>query len=184
MEVVSTTQQMAERRSGRLKSIFERNRQKLVGFIQKRIRDFEMAEDLAQEVFMKLTNTVDTVESVDAWMYTVASNKIKDYYKKKKEERFDAGEEDLGWNALVADLSSMPDTMMNQEVVWEELHDALALLPELQREAFVKHELEGIPMKEIADIQGSSVATVLSRKRYAVAFIRERLIDFYNELNS
>jgi len=185
MDVLATDITMTEKKTTRLSSIFRKNKDKLVGFIQKRIGDIEVAQDLTQDVFYKLTNMLDTVDSVDAWMYTVARNQIKDYYKKKKESHIDdyLNDDELQLPGLVADISNMPDSLYSLEVVWEELETALQVLPESQREAFVLHELENFTVKEIAELQKVNVNTVLSRKRYAVAFLRERLNEFYKELN-
>lgn len=186
MDALSPEATMTENKSTRLTAIFKNSRNKLVNFIQKRIQDFEVAEDMTQDVFYKLTNVYDKVNSVDVWMYAVARNQIKDYYKKKREQSLgdlvqDDGE--LQLPGLVADVSNMPDSLYTREAVWEELEFSLAELPDLQREVFVMHELENFSIKEIAEFQKVNTNTVLSRKRYAVAFLRERLNDFYKELN-
>ena len=186
MDAIAVEKTMTDNKADKLIAIFKRNKDKLVGFIQKRIHDFEVAEDLTQDVFFKLTNVVDTVDSVDAWMYTVARNQIKDYYKKKRETSINeyVNEEDEPQLAgMVADMSNMPDSLYTREAVWEELEYSLGELPALQREVFVMHELENFSIKQIAAFQNTSTNTVLSRKRYAVAFLRERLNEFYKELN-
>ncbi len=72
-----------------------------------------------------------------------------------------------------------------RSLVWTELADALEDLPDEQRDVFVMHELEGKSFKEIAELTGEPVNTLLSRKRYAVLYLREALQelydDFYNE---
>ncbi len=186
MDAIAVDNTMTDKKASKLILIFKRNRDKLVGFIQKRIQDFEVAEDITQDIFYKLTNVIDTVESVDAWMYTVARNQIKDYYKKKKEQSINEyvnEDDEFQLPALVADISNMPDSLFTREAVWEELEHSLEELPALQREVFVMHELENFSIKQIAEFQNTSTNTVLSRKRYAVSFLREQLNDFYKELN-
>jgi len=68
-------------------------------------------------------------------------------------------------------------------MLWTELAGALDELPEEQREVFVMHELEGKSFKEIAEITGEPVNTLLSRKRYAVLFLRDELQEIYNDFN-
>ncbi len=186
MDALATEATMTERKTSRLTSIFKNSRDKLVNFIQKRIQDFEVAEDMTQDVFYKLTNVVDTIDSVDAWMFTVARNQIKDYFKKKREQsmgQFVDDDHELQLPGLVADISNMPDSLYTREAVWEELEYSLQELPEAQREVFVMHELENFSIREIAEFQKVNTNTVLSRKRYAVAYLREQLNDFYEELN-
>jgi hypothetical protein len=63
----------------------------------------------------------------------------------------------------------------------EELEEALDELPQEQREAFVAHEIEGISFKELSARTGVGVNTLLTRKRLAVLFLRDRLKDIYEE---
>jgi RNA polymerase sigma factor (sigma-70 family) len=77
-----------------------------------------------------------------------------------------------------------PDRLFARSVVWSELSDALEDLPEDQREVFVLHELEGKSFKEIAAETGEPMNTLLSRKRYAVLALRERLQDLYDEFET
>jgi RNA polymerase sigma factor (sigma-70 family) len=70
----------------------------------------------------------------------------------------------------------------NYETALEEIELALDELPDEQREVFVAHELEGRSFKELAEETGVSVNTLLSRKRYAVLHLRERLQSIYDEL--
>ena len=75
--------------------------------------------------------------------------------------------------------------LYERSLLWTELANALEDLPDEQRDVFVMHELEGKSFKEIAEITGEPVNTLLSRKRYAVLYLRETLQelydDFYNE---
>jgi RNA polymerase sigma factor (sigma-70 family) len=63
----------------------------------------------------------------------------------------------------------------------ELLFAALDELPEKQRDVFVRNELEDVTLQQIADEAGENIKTVISRKRYAVKHLRERLRDFYKE---
>jgi len=65
----------------------------------------------------------------------------------------------------------------------EELEDALAELPPEQRQVFIANEIAGRTFAEIAAETGTSINTLLSRKRYAVLFLRRRLREIYKELN-
>jgi RNA polymerase sigma factor (sigma-70 family) len=74
-----------------------------------------------------------------------------------------------------------PEALYARNVLLDELELALDELPEVQRDAFVAHELEGRSFKEMAAETGVSVNTLLSRKRYAVLHLRERLRSIYDE---
>ena len=164
---------------------------RLRGFIRKRVRSVEDAEDIFQEVFYQLTESerlMKPVDQVAAWLYTVARNRITDSYRKKKAEplpEFSNDEDDEFMNdlgSLLFDNGNTPETEYLRSMVWTELDKALAELPDEQRDVFVMNELEGIPFKDIAELTGDSVNTLISRKRYAVLYLREHLQDLYNDL--
>lgn len=97
------------------------------------------------------------------------------------------GDEEEGFPSpgdVFADPQDGPDQAYWRSTVWSELADALEELSEEQREVFVWHELEGRSFREIAENTGTPVNTLLSRKRYAVLALRERLQELYDELES
>jgi len=98
---------------------------------------------------------------------------------------FDDEDED-GYFSNLAALSSAqsdnPDAVFERQLVWDTMYEALNELPEEQREVFILHELENKSFNEIAEQTGVSVNTLLSRKRYAVLYLREKLKDLYDEL--
>ena len=77
---------------------------------------------------------------------------------------------------------SNPETEYLKNLFWEELQQALDELPSEQREVFIQNEIDGIPFKDIAITTGVSVATLISRKRYAVLYLRDRLAVLKDEL--
>lgn len=186
MDTVGITVDMSEQRSATLTNIFTEKKGQIRNFIKKRIRNIAQVEDLLQDVFAQMINTYEDIESMDAWLYTVARNKINDYYRKKKTESLDdiySNEEDSeSLSNLLPDLGNSPDQVYLREVIWEEVMDVLEGLPAEQREAYVMHEFDNYSMKEIAEVQQVTLNTVLSRKRYAVNALKERLEHFYNEL--
>ncbi|HAD11775.1 MAG TPA: hypothetical protein DCF33_04975 [Saprospirales bacterium] len=158
---------------------------RVLAFIQSRIRDLEVAEDTAQDVWLQLTRQedLDQIEEVGSWLFTAARNRITDYYRKKKTVPFsqlvsepgeDFGEEndeDLMLDQWLTD--HLPDTLLESREFWEELDRALALLPPEQREVFVAHELNEVSFREISEKTGVPLNTLLARKRYAVLKLRE-----------
>ncbi len=165
---------------------------RLAGFINKRVKRLEDAEDILQEVFYQLVEADKLMKPIDemaAWLFTVARNRITDLYRKKKpellpefyaDEDFDRAGEELG--ELLANNGETPETDFLKSLVWQELAAALNDLPPEQREVFELTEFEGLPFKEIAKLTGIQVNTLISRKRYAVLYLRERLSILYDEL--
>ncbi|WP_338868157.1 sigma-70 family RNA polymerase sigma factor [Spirosoma sp. SC4-14] len=173
-----------------------KERGRLLAFIRRRLPDPDEAEDVLQDVFVELTEAyrlAKPIERVASWLFSVARNKISDWYRKSQPTgartisiNSPNGDDDddapiLGEWLAVADDSG-PESEFFRESFMDALTDALAELPADQRDVFVQHELEGRSFKEMADEWGVSVNTLLSRKRYAVLHLRERLQDFYDEL--
>ena len=169
------------------------DRKKLFDFIRRRVRTTEDAEDILQDVFYQLLTSYDVTEPITkmtSWLFTVARNKIIDRYRKKREVSFDTQERPddealpLNLEHILFDPRETPDQLFTRSLVWEELADALDDLPDAQRDVFVMHELEGKSFNEISELTGASVNTLLSRKRYAVLMLRERLQDLYDEMKT
>lgn len=165
---------------------------KLTGFIRKRVNRLEDAEDILQEVFYQLTEAdrlMKPIDEIAAWLFTVARNRITDLYRKKKPELLpefyteeDTENAGLELGELLEASGDTPETEFIRSLVWDELAAALDDLPPEQRQVFELTEFEGLPFKEIAQITGEPVNTLISRKRYAVLYLRERLRVIYDEL--
>ena len=171
------------------------HRPKLKSFIRKRVRSSEDAEDILQDVFYQFLKTVENsmhpIEQVSAWLYRVARNLIINSSIKKHETEmpvFRNGETDDEFLSEFSEIlfnnetSPSPETEYLRSLVWVELENALSELPPEQTEVFELNELEGIPVKEISETTGVSVNTLLSRKHYAVKFLRKRLAGLYDDL--
>ncbi len=162
---------------------------RLFGFIKQRVASNEDAEDILQEVFYQFTGNAEPIEQATSWLYKVARNKITDNYRKHKLPLADdifmdatGEEENFNWKEMLLPADSTPETEYLRNIFWEELKTALDELPAAQREVFILNEIEGVPFKDIAEQTGESVATLISRKRYAVLHLRERLHVLKNEL--
>ncbi len=166
-------------------------RTRLRNFIRRRVPDPADAEDMVQEVFYELVEAnrlLMPIEHVTGWLFRVARNRITDLFRKKKPvASSDAAIEDEGGELLrIEDLLPSPDAgpeaLYFRNVLLDELELALEELPREQREVFVAHEIEGRSFKELSAKSGVGVNTLLSRKRYAVLHLRERLQSIYDEL--
>ena len=165
-------------------------RSRLRNFIRRRVPDPADAEDIVQEVFYELVEAnrlLMPIEHVTGWLFRVARNRITDLFRKKKPETFSgaAVEDEAGELRQLEDLLPSPDAgpeaLYFRNVLLDELEFALSELPREQREVFVAHELEGRSFKELSAESGVSVNTLLSRKRYAVLHLRERLQSIHDE---
>lgn len=162
---------------------------RLMGFIKQRVSSTEDAEDILQEVFYQFAGNTEPIEQATGWLYKVARNKITDNYRKHKLPLADdifnsaeAGEDQFNWKEMLMPADSTPETEYLRNIFWEELKAALDELPATQRDVFIQHEIEGIPFATIAEESGEQVATLISRKRYAVLHLRERLQTLKDEL--
>jgi RNA polymerase sigma factor (sigma-70 family) len=173
-----------------ISEIITRERSRLRNFIRRRVPDPADAEDIVQEVFYELIEAnrlLMPIEHVTGWLFRVARNRITDLFRKKKPENFSeaAVEDEDGQRLQIEDLLPSPDAgpeaLYVRSVLLEELETALDELPDEQRDVFVAHELEERSFKEMAAETGVSVNTLLSRKRYAVLHLRERLQSIYEE---
>ena len=174
----------------RISEVVAEQSSRLRNFIRKRVPNEADAEDLLQEVFYELVaanRLLMPIEFVTGWLYRVARNRITDLFRKKKPENFsDAAQlDDDGELLEIEDLLPSPDdgpeAIYLRGVLLDELEFALAELPREQREVFVAHELEGRSFKELSSESGVNVNTLLSRKRYALLALRQRLQRTYEE---
>lgn len=169
-------------------------RDKLAGFIRKRVSRYEDAEDILQECFYQFTRMDELgkpVEQTAAWLYRVARNLITNHYKKKKDVALPAaydGDDDKNTNFLdeITDAAfggeTTPETEYLRSLVLDEIKNAIDELPPEQREVFELTEYYDMPVKEIAKNTGVSVNTVLSRKHYAVVHLRKTLKELYTNV--
>ena len=160
----------------------------LLGFIRSKVATDEDAEDVLQDVWYQLSNIeeLEEIESMSGWLYRVAKNKITDRFRRKKSEyledySFESEDGELNVKEILLADPQTPEDEYVKRLFWEELMQALDELPEKQRSVFIKNELEDKTLQEIADETGENIKTIISRKGYAVARLKDRLDDLYND---
>jgi len=164
------TNLMAAERNQNIAETIKAYSQRLMGFIRQRVNSKEDAEDILQDVFYQFAGNVEPI------------------YRKQKLPLIDdiqksnSAEDGFDWKELMFAGDDSPETMYIRNLFWEELQLALDELPKEQSEVFVQNELEDIPFKTISERTGVAVATLISRKRYAVLFLRGRLAGLRDEL--
>jgi RNA polymerase sigma factor (sigma-70 family) len=185
LSIISMTEQ-----DRHISEVITEERSRLRNFIRKRVPNEADVEDLLQEVFYELvaaSRLLMPIEYVTGWLFRVARNRITDLFRRRKPESFgDAavGDEDgdlLQIEDLLPSPDAGPEALYIRQVLLDELELALDELPREQREVFVAHELEGRSFKQLAEDSGVSVNTLLSRKRYAVLHLRQRLQNIHDE---
>ena len=182
---------MTREQDRQISEVVEREQFRLRNFIGRRIADPGDVEDILQEVFFELVEAyrlMKPVERAGAWLFQVARNRIIDRFRRKKPEPLadisvpsDEGEA-LSIEDFLPSPDAGPEAAYARTVLIEELEAALDELPEEQRRVFIQHEIEGKSFKELAAESGVSINTLLSRKRYAVLYLRQRLQSVYDEL--
>jgi len=181
---------MTREQDERINEVVEREQSRLRRFIRRRVSDPRDAEDVLQDVFYKLVEAnrlLMPIEHVTGWLFRVARNRITDLFREKRPDNFsemavaDESGELLQLEDLLPSHAAGPEALHARRLLLDELELAILELPEEQRAVFVAHELEGRTFKEMAAATGISMNTLLSRKRYAVLHLRERLQNIYDE---
>jgi len=186
-----TSLTMEEKPKNTISSTVSKFGKGLTSFVRGKVNSSEDAEDVLQEVWYQLSNfsNIDDIESMSGWLFQVAKNKITDLYRKKKPEALEnySYENDEGEfsfkEILLLDDSENPDLALFKELFWSELLKALDELPENQKQVFILNEIEDLTLQEIAGQTNENIKTIISRKGYAVKYLRKKLNYLYQELN-
>ena len=190
MRDAASLEPMAIEQDQRISEVVKREQSRLRNFIRSRVPDPRDAEDILQDVFYELVEAnrlLMPIDHVTGWLFRVARNRITDLFRKKKPDNFsdgtvaDENDEMLQLEDLLPSPDAGPEALYARHALVDELVQAVAELPKEQREVFIAHELEGRSFKDMAAASGVSVNTLLSRKRYAVLHLRERLQSIYDE---
>ena len=180
---------MSVERNNNITATIKSISRRLLGFIKQRVENDADAEDILQDVFYQFAGNTEPIEQASGWLYKVARNKITDSYRKKKLPLADDifsnsgdNEDEPNWKETILSETGTPETEYLRSLFWEELQVALDELPEEQRTVFIRNEIEGTAFKDISEETGVPVATLISRKRYAVLHLRDRLSTLKEEI--
>ncbi len=196
VSVIGMAAEMVEDQDQRISETVVREQARLRNFIRRRVPEGVDAEDILQDVFAELVEAyrlMKPIEQAGAWLFRVARNRITDLFRKRRPEPLpgqhsermpEVDGEPFALEDLLPSRDAGPDAAYARAVLLEELEDALDELPREQREVFIAHEIDGRSFKQLAAETGVSVNTLLSRKHYAVLFLRERLRSIYDELST
>jgi RNA polymerase sigma factor (sigma-70 family) len=182
---------MTNEQDQRIADVVKREESRLRNFIRRRVADPRDVEDILQDVFYKLVEAnrlLMPIDHVTGWLFRVARNRIIDLFRKTKTESFaensvvDEEDHELLFEDLLPSPEAGPEAQYVRKVLLDELESAIDELPREQRDVFVAHELEGRSFEAMAEQTGVSINTLLSRKRYAVLRLRQRLQSIHDEL--
>jgi RNA polymerase sigma factor (sigma-70 family) len=186
-------QRMTADQDRRVAADFEREGPRLRNFVRRRVAAEADVEDILQDVFAELIEAyrlLQPVEQVSAWLFRVARNRITDRFRRRRTEaraemtQADGDEgEMLDLDELLPSPEAGPEADYARGLLLEELEAAVGELPDEQRQVFIAHEIEGKSFKQLAAETGQSLNTLLSRKHYAVLYLRERLEAIHQEFN-
>jgi len=165
--------------------VVERYQTRLLNFIYRTIGDRERAEDLVQEVFIRVhrhLHRFDRSKKFSTWVYTIASNLAKNELRNRSRsplvffQTIRKNWQDDDRPLQFEDRVSRPDDLYRKRHLRELVESSVARLPEHHRQVFILRELEGKSYEEIAEITGCNLGTVksrLNRARNAFAAIIE-----------
>ncbi len=159
--------------------LIHRHKNKVFAYISLYIRDQALAEDLFQDTFMKVIQSVKAGKYQDngkfiSWVMRIAHNLIIDHFRRIKQMNTvsnDDYESDLFNSRKFAD-SNVEDDMIRHQIQ-KDVRKMISMLPEDQREVVILRHYAGLSFKEIADITDVSINTALGRMRYALINMRK-----------
>lgn len=172
-----------------IEQTYIKEKNKLFGFVRKFVSSKEDAEDILQDVFIQFMSYADIgiIEKTSSWLFKTAKNRIIDRSRKKKAaafsetiiEDFDE-EETFSIEDFLPSIDLTPEDLFLRDEFRDKFEEALVELPAEQRDVFLMNEIDGLSFKEISELSGFSVNTLLSRKHYAVKQLRKKLNKYLN----
>lgn len=167
-----------------------RYKNKVYNYISRMVGDSEDAEDLTQEVFVRMYVSLETFRrqsSLSTWLFRIAGNLCIDHFRRTKKHRAiaysldEAMEGDESGRREVADTAFEPQRLLEQGEMAAQTERALAQLPEKLRAVVLLHDIEGLPYEEIARIIGCPLGTVKSRLFNARLQLRQKLSAYWKD---
>lgn len=151
--------------------LYERHRVSVYNYIFRQVKESTHAEDIFQDVWFRVIQALgkpDTPAQFPAWLFTIARNRITDYWRKKKPESLE-NEDELESRSALAEQAAFIRSCM------ERLLALLETLKPEQRDAFILQQESGLTLEQIANIAECGRETIKSRLRYAMQKLRAGL---------
>lgn len=161
-----------------LKSLIVRHQKKVFSYIMLSVKNRELAEDIFQDTFIKVINTLKTNNYKEEgkflqWVMRIANNLKIDYYRKNQRMPVyeTAGEFDI-FDIIYGSDPSAEEKIITEQI-YAEVQQLIKLLPDEQREVLEMRIYQDISFKDISAITGVSINTALGRMRYALINLRK-----------
>ena len=180
---------MTNEKQHRLDDNFRKHQSRLLGYVRSKMQSLQDAEDLVQDIYVQAMhnlNVLDAVDNLAGWLYTVARNRIIDWYRRKRTPTVaidHTNDEGLSLHDILADSEAEALDAEMLAIISEAMIESIEELPKKQQYVFIQQGIEGRTCRELAEETGESINTLLARKRYAVQFLRGRLKDVRKMLN-
>jgi RNA polymerase sigma-70 factor (ECF subfamily) len=163
--------------------LIRRHKNKVFAYISLYIRDQALAEDMFQDTFMKVIQSVKAGKYQDngkfvSWVMRIAHNLIIDHFRRIKQMNTvsnDDYESDLFNSKRFAEATVEDDLIKRQ--IQKDVRKMITMLPDDQREVVILRHYAGLSFKEIADITDVSINTALGRMRYALINMRKLMVE-------
>jgi RNA polymerase sigma-70 factor, ECF subfamily len=161
-----------------LTSLIERHQSKIYGFIYSKVNDRDLSDDIFQDTFIKVINTLKTKSYNEEgkflpWVMRIAHNLVVDHYRKSNKMPFNRETEEYSIFNYMSDNAPTIESKMITDQVEADLTRLLDELPEDQKEVLVMRMYQDLSFKEISELTGVSINTALGRMRYAVINLRK-----------
>jgi RNA polymerase sigma-70 factor (ECF subfamily) len=159
--------------------IVQRYKAQVAGIAYRMIGDYEDAKDISQMVFVKIyqnLNRFDTSKKLSTWLYRITINASIDFIRKFRKHKFEVLDNVIG---QLKEKKNDVEKVYQRGLVRLAINEALDGLNPKQRSVFVLRDLEGLDIKEVAQITGMPQATVRWYLHRARAKLRDELIKHH-----
>lgn len=163
-----------------LAQLIERHQSRIFSFIFSKVKDRDLTDDLFQETFIKVINTIrkDNYNEEGKflpWVLRIAHNLVIDHFRKSNKVQFQRDQEEYSIFSRVEDPAMNIESQMITEQIEDDLHTLILRLPDDQQEIIRLRLYDDLSFKEIAELSGISINTALGRMRYAVINLRKMI---------
>ncbi len=169
-------------------SLLDRYAKQIYNFIFRMLRNREESEDVLQEVFIRVIKNIGRYEmkgKFKSWVFTIANRLVMSEFRHRSrrhllslDRKLARDESGLTLIDVVADEKYLPDVEAERKELHQKLDEAIQLLPFLQKQVVMMRQFSGFTFKEIAEILGCPLNTVLGRMHYALKNLRQELREF------
>ncbi len=163
-----------------LEFLVSKHQQRIYSYILVRIQDADLANDIFQDTFVKVINTLKRGKYNEEgkflqWTMRIAHNLIIDHYRREKRMPTMAPTDEFDIFNILHDGSLNAEAVMVKDQIEKDLHKLIEKLPDEQREVLVLRHFSGLSFKDIADQTDVSINTALGRMRYALINLRKMM---------